>query len=180
MQEASLVFEWEHAGRSVSAEIDPEGATTIESGGRRATADGDSRRGMSLGGSISFEVRDGVAAVVDDGRKVIASLEIGTSDISVARGSPPGQPCRVAIEARGFSKTGLCLDAVLLSRDVSYRSDMGTVSWPVRLGPDDLFILGDNSAAAADSRFAGPHPRSAVMGVPRWLFAPASRWRVFD
>jgi signal peptidase I len=60
------------------------------------------------------------------------------------------------------------------------------VSTPVKLGPDEFFVLGDFSAQATDSRFwetgAPGHPpyavpESHIIGVVTHIYWPISRWR---
>jgi signal peptidase I len=64
---------------------------------------------------------------------------------------------------------------------------LGAGSTPVKLGPDEFFVLGDFSAQAADSRFwetgAPGHapyavPESHIIGVVTHIYWPISRWRV--
>ena len=63
----------------------------------------------------------------------------------------------------------------------------GAGSTPVKLGPDEYFVLGDFSAQAADSRFwetgAPGHPpyavpRDNVIGVVTHIYWPIGRWRI--
>lgn len=43
---------------------------------------------------------------------------------------------------------------------------------PLRLGPDELFLLGDNSRASRDSREWGAVERSDLVGRPAWVVWP--------
>lgn len=45
----------------------------------------------------------------------------------------------------------------------------------IHLGPDDFFVLGDNSARSKDSRFWGPVPKSAIIGQAVRVYWPPSR-----
>jgi hypothetical protein len=65
-----------------------------------------------------------------------------------------------------------------LARDVYYtaRGTYGTRE-PVPLGPDRMFVLGDNSGHSRDSREWGPVPTAELVGRPRWVVWPPSRWR---
>ena len=47
---------------------------------------------------------------------------------------------------------------------------------PVSLGPDDDFLLGDNSAASTDSRHFGPVKADQILGRPVAVFWPLPRW----
>jgi hypothetical protein len=46
----------------------------------------------------------------------------------------------------------------------------------VSLGPDDYFLLGDNSSASTDSRHFGPVKRSQMLGRPLAVVFPELRW----
>ena len=57
------------------------------------------------------------------------------------------------------------------------------------LGPDEYFILGDNSPVAADSRYwrkpvpghqPGALPAGRIVGRVTAIYWPPSRWRLFD
>jgi signal peptidase I len=50
---------------------------------------------------------------------------------------------------------------------------------PVRLGPDEHFVLGDNTNSASDSRVWGAVPRSHLLGVADVIYWPLARWRTF-
>jgi len=65
-----------------------------------------------------------------------------------------------------------------VERDTTWES-LGrfAVDGPEVLGPDELFLLGDNSAESRDSREWGPIPLSGVIGVPRSVVWPRSRAR---
>jgi signal peptidase I len=62
---------------------------------------------------------------------------------------------------------------IRVDRDLAWTS-RGTVgvAGPVLLGPDEIFVLGDNSAVSRDSREWGAVPLSAVMGRPRAVLWP--------
>ncbi|MCZ6597029.1 MAG: S26 family signal peptidase, partial [Planctomycetota bacterium] len=48
---------------------------------------------------------------------------------------------------------------------------------PVELGPDEFFLLGDNSFDSFDSRFFGPVTREQILGRPVWVVWPPGRIR---
>jgi signal peptidase I len=60
---------------------------------------------------------------------------------------------------------------------------------PIHLGPDEYFLLGDNTAIARDSRYwddpppgreSGALPAANVVGVVRAIYWPPHRFRIFD
>jgi type IV secretory pathway protease TraF len=63
-------------------------------------------------------------------------------------------------------------------RDLYY-TGRGThgVSQPADLGPDEYFVLGDNSASSRDSREWGPIHGARILGRPVWVVWPLSRIR---
>ncbi len=65
-----------------------------------------------------------------------------------------------------------------VSRDLYY-TPRGThgVTEPADLGPDEYFLLGDNSASSRDSREWGPVHASRIVGRPVWVVWPPSRIR---
>jgi len=49
---------------------------------------------------------------------------------------------------------------------------------PLKLGPADLFVMGDNRNNSNDSRFWGPLPRNRVIGKAELIFWPLARIRL--
>jgi hypothetical protein len=76
--------------------------------------------------------------------------------------------------------------AVRILRDLYYTDDgsfavgaqpgSAAPGAPVSLGPDDYFLLGDNSAASTDSRHFGPIKASQLLGHPLAVVWPEPRW----
>lgn len=68
--------------------------------------------------------------------------------------------------------------SIRLSRDLHYtaRGERAVTS-PLQLGPEQVFVLGDNSAESLDSRDFGPVPLSRLLGRPTWVLWPPSRMR---
>ena len=62
-------------------------------------------------------------------------------------------------------------------RDLYYTNAgrFGT-SEPVLLGPDEYFLLGDNSSVSTDSRQIGPIQARRLFGRPVAVLWPAPRW----
>jgi signal peptidase I len=78
----------------------------------------------------------------------------------------------------GAVDLALRVERVRLLRDLHW-GERGTfaVSEPLRLGPDEIFVLGDNASESLDSREHGPVPLSAVIGLPVAVVWPPSSWR---
>lgn len=50
----------------------------------------------------------------------------------------------------------------------------------ITLGPDEYFIMGDNSKNSLDGRYFGPIKRSAIIGKAFYIYAPADRKRKIE
>jgi signal peptidase I len=48
----------------------------------------------------------------------------------------------------------------------------------VTLGPEEYFVLGDNTNKSADSRHWGPVERELIIGVADLIYWPPARWRI--
>jgi len=66
--------------------------------------------------------------------------------------------------------------AVRILRDLYYTSVGTFARTPLSLGPDEYFLLGDNSAASTDSRELGPVPAARLFGRPLAVVWPEPRW----
>lgn len=78
----------------------------------------------------------------------------------------------------GGDELALELRSIRVERDTTwFESGRFGVSEPEVLAPDELFVLGDNSAESRDSREWGPVPLSSVIGTPRAVVWPRARWR---
>jgi signal peptidase I len=55
--------------------------------------------------------------------------------------------------------------------------EVGSVPLPLTLGPDEYFVLGDNSPRSIDSRFLGPILRQDITGKAIRIYYPFSRVR---
>jgi signal peptidase I len=79
--------------------------------------------------------------------------------------------------AFGAVDLALRIERVRLARDLHWgeRGSLG-VAAPLRLGPDEIFVLGDNASHSRDSREHGPVPLEAVIGLPVAVVWPPSAW----
>lgn len=66
--------------------------------------------------------------------------------------------------------------AVRILRDLYYTSVGTFARTPLSLGPDEYFLLGDNSSASTDSRELGPVPADRLFGRPLAVVWPEPRW----
>jgi len=60
-------------------------------------------------------------------------------------------------------------------KDLDTRYMDAGVSFPITLGPDEYFLLGDNSPVSFDCRVYGPIPRKDIIGRAIWIYSPFSR-----
>lgn len=82
---------------------------------------------------------------------------------------------RVSIEVLSGEAT---LGNVRILRDLHYTSrGEYAVRGALRLGPDELFVLGDNSRESLDGRDFGPITTDQVIGVPMAVVWPPAAWR---
>ena len=83
---------------------------------------------------------------------------------------------RVAVGGEGGPLT---LGRIRVTRDLHLLA-VGThaVDRVLDLGPDEVFLVGDNSADSADSRLWGPVPLRDLIGRPLAVIGPSDRWRV--
>ena len=127
---------------------------------------------------IGLAIRDGFAYVLNNDR-VCASLQLAPtkrSDVPVKIEPESGM---AAIRAGHCDVT---ISRIQLSRDIYYlppETNFGGVFLPIALKPDEIFFLGDNSAASKDSRYMGPSQTRDIIGVTRAIYWPTSRWRSF-
>jgi hypothetical protein len=72
----------------------------------------------------------------------------------------------------------LRLESVRLWRDLHYtRRGEFAVTRTLDLGPNELFLLGDNSASSRDCREWGPVHKNSVVGRASFVVWPPSAWR---
>jgi type IV secretory pathway protease TraF len=96
-------------------------------------------------------------------------------------GGEPDPSYRHLMPRAAFWASGLTAEvrSVRVLRDQHYteRGNFG-VRQPLQLGPDELYLLGDNSSESLDSRELGPFTLEDVLGVPLAVVWPPSSWRV--
>jgi signal peptidase I len=176
-REINVVAEFSAAGRiGLLANDESQSTGTLE-------------RGPGGLGTVSLAVRDGAAAVLQDGR-VIAEVELeALPNVWDALDAQPREPdpkldseCRIGVQARNAAVT---LSRIVVWRDVYYRNwdeldySQGDPHAPVGLVADEYFLLGDLSAYSNDCRFSGPVRRDKFVGVVRCIYWPPGRWKRF-
>lgn len=113
------------------------------------------------------------------------SLEVGRSFRAQVT-YEANRPLRNALGARtlgprvgfGAEGCGARFRAVVLLRDLYYTgSGEHAVTSMLSLGPDEYFLLGDNSSRSKDSRHFGPVRAADIVGRPVAVIWPLSRFR---
>ncbi len=98
--------------------------------------------------------------------------------------APPGSHQvhrKPRFELSGHGKDPIRVRALGIGRDLVHTSH-GTFATrePLTLGPDEVFLLGDNSSASRDSREWGPVPVADLVGRVRAIVWPWPRRRLLD
>lgn len=183
--DGDIRFEWAFAGSDVVANISATGNVAIQAtaaSGDRARAQGRFSSPLSDGDSLAFAVRDGQAYVLK-GDDLAALATFGPNDVEsfAALGVSHEKGCKLALSVGNYA---LSIDRITIHRDVYYidRDEAGEVGeedecHSCTLGPDEWFLLGDNSARSYDSRMYSGAQSSDLMGVARWIYWPPARWR---
>ncbi|HID77607.1 MAG TPA: hypothetical protein EYP56_16625 [Planctomycetaceae bacterium] len=126
---------------------------------------------------VVFSLVDCQLLLAVDGRTLVSL------PFSSARQAAPGTPRPLAIGCRGL---GVEIRDLRVFRDIAYgppaeKRAYWAVDKPVRLGQDEYFVLGDNSAISDDSRSwpTSPGvPRRLVVGKPFLVLWPGRRVRL--
>jgi signal peptidase I len=121
-------------------------------------------------GTVAFENCDNRESVYVNGVRVYSRV------FGLFPPPPVSRESGLALVFQGFSGT---LDNLKLFRDIYYtNNENGNMQgeWgvspgrPVRLGNDEYFAMGDNSANSRDSRYFGPVKRDLIMGNGLMVF----------
>ncbi len=149
---------------------------------------------------IEFAHVDGRTYLRVNGRELLASDQ--EPEPARLRKNPPERPVTIEVAAHGLQ---LELHGLRIDRDVHYTSTpphakRAFPGHPFRLGPDEYFMLGDNSPDSHDSREwseCGPHlapnyrigtvPASQIVGQAAFVYLPGllpvdhvGRWYIPD
>jgi len=124
---------------------------------------------------LEFSTIDRTLRAAVDGQLVLPPLALSETDQHGGSGS--GELLKL-----GASTGDLEIHDVRIDRDVYYRDTNGQhgTSSPWQLGPDEYFMLGDNSPVSLDSRsWLHPAvPRRLVIGRPLLVHLPSRQWQV--
>ncbi len=195
LEGGELRFDWKWRGMAIRFEINDDAKLfTIRQREpqSREIAEQAFDSSSSLTEPIELAIRDGQAYVRQGGR-VLASGEFGLSTLTAFReldadAMNDGESGDVSMSLRGGS---VRVGRLELLRDVYFLSPAEIAPGggphvfiqpgePIVLGGDEFLALGDNSSHALDSRFWGPVPQDALIGVAKWIYWPPRRARTFD
>jgi signal peptidase I len=118
---------------------------------------------------VSFAQVDRVLRLTVDGRLVLRH--------DLPAPAKPRQYAPAGMSILRVTRGAAWIDPMRLERDVYYVADSAETSFE-RLGPDQFFMMGDNSSNSSDSRSQGPVHRSRLVGKPLLIVWPPSRIHV--
>jgi signal peptidase I len=175
-------FTWRYGDMEIRAAVAASGEVNLTMTGDSLRDDdaiaSESPQPLAGGQRWSFSHRDGRVYVEQDDR-ILASRLVGSGRFEDAISRPD---CHVGFFAE---RCQLRFSRVQVDRDVYYIPPEGErigeldPTRQFRLGDDEYFLLGDNSARSLDSRVWGPVKEDDFVGVVRAIFWPVSRWRAF-
>ncbi len=129
---------------------------------------------------FSFENRDNAIKLLfpGPGSPLVQRYTENTPEPDGARSSGRGPSGRAYFGGAGGR---IAFRSIRLGRDLVYtdRGHIGVDS-EIQLGPDEYFLLGDNSSQSRDSREWGPVTDRDLVGRAVWVVWPPSRWRKIE
>jgi signal peptidase I len=139
------------------------GAQLGRDGGDTPSANPDVRLSAGRTYRLEFAFVDRRVSLALDGREVVPAIDLPGDVVRVTRRNTVTRPLQLGV--RGVS---VVLRNVKLYRDAHYRSvGRSGCDAPYQLAPDELFLLGDNSANSSDSRgWVNEQTREHIPGVP--------------
>ncbi len=180
-----LDVNWSYGGSMLRVSLSTNGRIEREIDGNVAPV----RASGSTSPSLSVYVRDGMGFIVL-GESVEDVFPVYPEKLDAARTRWSSPPSRGKLTLRA-ANCDIDLSRIVVSRDLHYLNSPGTVA-SMKLAGNECFVLGDNSAWSADSRYPlplhatltgkcqpGAVPVDFVRGPVRAIVWPPERWRFF-
>lgn len=143
--------------------------------------DGITHNGGSLNGRYYIKRMVGLPGEelkIENGRLYVRPGDVGESEAENAWRLIDGSE-RACFERMYSLKGGY--RGYYLPPPLSFAGALNEAKPTVRLGPDEYFMLGDNSENSLDSRYWGPVPRGNIVGRACFVWWPFSRrWGLAD
>jgi signal peptidase I len=125
---------------------------------------------------MSLSYCDRRVTVNENGKDVLPPLDVPADPTTHGRRDGVSRPVQFTCHAGAVK-----ISHVRIARDVHYRTDGANgIDAPYQLGPDEYFVLGDNSANSRDSRVwkIPGVPRANLLGKPFLIHQPMHLGRV--
>ena len=137
--------------------------------------------GVTVGEAAQVTLPEGVPSLVSFSQ-VDRVLRLTVGGALVVRHDLPDpehpmQHAKAGVAMMRVLRGAAWIEPKRLERDVYYVADSPERVFD-RLGPDQFFMMGDNSSNSSDSRIHGPVHRSRLVGKPLLIVWPPSRMRV--
>ncbi len=127
--------------------------------------------------AVRFANVDNALTLELDGRVAARAVYEANEEAPTFPG--PGTAAHGARASLGAEGLRARFRRVRVARDLCYTaSGSFACAEPVRLGLEEYFLLGDNSASSTDSRSFGPVPRARLLGTPVCVLWPPGRARL--
>lgn len=200
--DGTIQLNWSFETNSVSAIMTPQGDVSLAINGALSrsivtTADlADSRVSLIIRDSFAYlMINEELMTEASISSPTLADVKDSAGRTTNDRGpKADAQGCSLHVSA---TRCHIVLSRITIDRDVYYHTtdpQGSPISNVLTLGPDEYYVLGDNSVASLDSRFwnrvdprlrnqlpdlqTGPVHRSLLIGVARWRYWPPKRWHV--
>ena len=97
-------------------------------------------------------------------------------------GGLPGEHIRIdpphlIVNGKAVTLSG---EVRLADRGSPYQAALTHTTNGLTLGPDEYFVIGDNTSASLDSRYWGPLPKDNIVGRATRVYWPFNKLRILD